>query len=161
WESMEMELVYDVCHNIAKIEKHKGKKVCVHRKGATRAYWPGMTDLPKDYSSVGQPVLIPGSMSTSSYILAGLPGAEETFGSSCHGAGRVMSRSQAIRSFDSTKLQKDMLSGGVYVRATKPHILSEEAGGAYKNVDEVVESVHSAGLAKPVVKLEPIGVVKG
>ncbi|MFH1779549.1 MAG: RtcB family protein [Candidatus Micrarchaeota archaeon] len=161
WESMQVNLLYDVCHNIAKFEEHKGKKVCVHRKGATRAYWKGMKDLPGAFSSIGQPVLIPGSMNTSSFVLVGQPGAEETFGSCCHGAGRVMSRAQAIRSFDSDKLQKEMIANEIYVRATKPRILSEEAGGAYKKVDEVVDCVRRAGLANLVAKIEPIGVIKG
>ncbi|MBU1197666.1 RtcB family protein [Candidatus Micrarchaeota archaeon] len=165
WESLGMELVYDVCHNIAKFEEHevngKMQEVCIHRKGATRAFWKGRKEIPTAYRNVGQPVIIPGSMNTASYVLVGLPGAKESFGSSCHGAGRVMSRKQALRSFRGEQLQKEMEEKGQAVRATSWRSLAEEAGGAYKDVDEVVKAVHMAGISKPVARLVPLGVVKG
>lgn len=164
WESMEMELVYDVCHNIAKFEKHEvnGKMtdVCIHRKGATRAFWKGHPELPEDYKNVGQPVIIPGSMNTSSYLLCGLEGSKESFGTVCHGAGRVMSRHAAIREFKDT-VEKELNTQGIIYKAQDRHLLAEEAGGAYKNVDLVVKSVEDAGLAQIVAKMIPLGVVKG
>ena len=155
--------VYDVCHNIAKIEEHEGHgRLCVHRKGATRAFAPGRNELPKDYRKTGQPAIVPGDMGTASYVLSGTQSAmRETFGSICHGAGRVMSRAKAKRSIDGRKVEK-MLSGkGKYVRAASMDVLAEENPGAYKNVVDVIESVETAGLAEPVVKLNPLGVVKG
>ena len=162
-----MHLLYDVAHNIAKFEKHKvnGKdqELIVHRKGATRAFPAGREELPPEYRSIGQPVLIPGSMGTSSYVLVGQPKALElTWGSTCHGAGRVMSRSQAIHTFRGDKLKDDLwTNNNIYVKATNPKVIAEEAPGAYKNVDQVVESVEKAGISKIVAKLKPIGVVKG
>ncbi len=161
WESHGLHSVYDVCHNIAKFEEHDGKKLCVHRKGATRAFWAGREEVPADYRAVGQPVIIPGSMQTASYVLCGLPGAKESWGTVCHGAGRVMSRHAAIDSFNSDKLASEMNAKHIEVKAKNARTLSEEAGGAYKNVDAVVESVERAGLAKIVAKLEPMGVIKG
>ncbi len=165
WESMGMRTVYDVCHNIAKIEEHEvngvNKKVCVHRKGATRAFWAGRKEVPVAYRSVGQPVLIPGSMSTASYVLVGAQSGRVTFGSSCHGAGRVMSRHQALREFNGNVLQQEMLSAGIQVRAPTPKSLAEEAGGAYKDIDEVIESVKQSGISDVVCRLVPIGVIKG
>ena len=164
WESMEMNVVYDVCHNIAKFEKHEvdgvEKEVCVHRKGATRAFWKGHPQVPVDYRNVGQPALIPGSMNTSSYLMGGLPGSKETWATICHGAGRVMSRHAAIREFQGT-VEKELRDKGVVYKAQDKHLLAEEAGGAYKNVDLVVQSVEDAGLAKIVAKMVPLGVVKG
>ncbi|MBI2445668.1 RtcB family protein [Candidatus Micrarchaeota archaeon] len=164
-DEMGLELVYDVCHNVGKFEEYdiQGKKrnVFVHRKGATRAFWAGHPQVPQAYRAVGQPVIIPGSMNTSSYLLCGLPGAAKTFGSSCHGAGRRMSRHMAIRQFDSRKVEADMVSKGQVIRATQPRLLSEEAGGAYKNVDDVVGAVEKAGISKIVAKMVPLGVVKG
>ncbi len=162
-----MHLLYDVAHNIAKFEKHKvnGKdqELLVHRKGATRAFPAGREELPQEYRSIGQPVLIPGSMGTSSYVLVGQPkGLEISWGSTCHGAGRVMSRGDAIRSFKGDKLKNDLWNEQkIYVRATDPQVIAEEAPGAYKNVDDVVESVEKAGISKIVARLKPIGVVKG
>ncbi len=164
-ESLGLDLVYDVCHNIAKFEEHefdgKKEKVCVHRKGATRAFWKGRKEIPIAYRNVGQPVLIPGSMNTASYVLVGMAGAKETFGSSCHGAGRVMSRAQALRTFRGEQVARDMENKGQAVRAMSLAGLAEEAGGAYKDVDEVVKAVETAGISKRVARLVPLGVVKG
>jgi len=162
-----MDLLYDVTHNIAKFEKHKvdGKmrKLIVHRKGATRAFPKGREELSSEYKSIGQPVLIPGSMGTSSYVLVGQEkGLDVSWGSSCHGAGRLMSRGQAIRSFSGEDIKGDLWTKQhIYVRATKPRVIAEEAPSAYKNIDDVVESVQSAGISKITAKLKPIGVVKG
>lgn len=165
WESMEMNTVYDVCHNIAKVEEHEvdghNKKVCIHRKGATRALWAGRKEVPAAYRSVGQPVLIPGSMQTASYVLVGAPSGKVTFGSSCHGAGRIMSRHQALRDFDGRKLSEDMDKHGIEVVAPTPRSLAEEAGGAYKDIDAVVESVKLGGISNLVCRLVPLGVIKG
>jgi tRNA-splicing ligase RtcB len=165
WEDYEMKLVYDVCHNIAKLEEHEvdgvKRTVCVHRKGATRAFWKGRKEVPVAYRSLGQPVIIPGSMNTASYLLLGLPTAKETWGSTCHGAGRVMSRHEALRHYRGTELWKQMEAQGMAVKATSPQSLAEEAGGAYKNVDDVVKSVEIAGISKMVARFTPIGVIKG
>ncbi len=165
WEQMGMSQVYDVAHNIAKFEDHdvdgKKKSLCVHRKGATRAFWKNHPEVPAAYRNHGQPVIIPGSMQTSSFLLCGLAGAKETWGSTCHGAGRVMSRHEALRNFRGTELQSDMEKAGMAVRATEPKVLAEEAGGAYKDVSAVVESVEMAGLCKIVAKMKPLGVIKG
>ncbi len=161
WESLGMSAVYDVCHNIAKIEEHEGQKLCIHRKGATRAFWKGHPKVPTDYRAVGQPVIIPGSMQTASFVLCGLEGAKESWGSTCHGSGRVMSRSQAKREYRGSDVQKEMEANGLAVRATETSILAEEAGGAYKKVDEVVGAVERAGLCAIVARLKPIGVIKG
>jgi tRNA-splicing ligase RtcB len=165
WDEMGMNLVYDVCHNIAKFEEHevegKNRRVCVHRKGATRAFWKGRKEIPRAYANLGQPVIIPGSMNTASYLLLGQEGAKECFGSSCHGAGRVMSRAAAIRQFGNQSIAKDMEKKGTLVQATEPRLLAEEFGGAYKNIDSVVSSVEKAGLCKIVARMVPLGVVKG
>ncbi len=170
WEKMGLRTVYDVCHNIAKIEEHevkseggtiKAEKVCVHRKGATRAFWAGRDEVPAAYRAVGQPVIIPGTMETASFVLVGSPQAAETFASVCHGAGRVMSRHEAIRAFRGVSVQSEMAKRGITVQSVEPVTLAEEAGGAYKNVDEVVRSVEAAGLARIVAKLTPLGVIKG
>ena len=137
------------------------KNICVHRKGATRAFWKGRKEIPLEYRSIGQPVLIPGSMNTSSYLLLGLEGARQTFGSSCHGAGRVMSRHEALRTFEGGVLKRSMEEKGQVVRAPSLKGLAEEAGGAYKNVDEVVKSVEDAGISRIIAKMSPIGVIKG
>lgn len=165
-EDLGMELVYDVAHNIAKFEVHKvdGKKVelCVHRKGATRAFGPGHPEIPKDYGEIGQPVLIPGSMGTPSYVLVGTDKAmDETFGSTCHGSGRVMSRAEAKRRMRGNAVKDKLLKRGIYVRATHGAVLAEEAPEAYKMSDDVVEVVHRAGISKIVAKLIPLGVAKG
>lgn len=164
----ELKLVYDVAHNIAKVEEHKiggiMKKVCVHRKGATRAFPPNHAETPRAYKKVGQPVIIPGSMGTSSYVLAGTETAmRETFGSVCHGAGRVMSRGAAARQIFSQNisLKQQLEKQGIIIRCRSNRGLAEEAPLAYKDVDEVVEVVATTGLAKKVAKLRPLGVLKG
>jgi tRNA-splicing ligase RtcB len=182
-----LELIYDVAHNIAKIEEHviasEAKqprydfvnngiassqaprndvvKLCVHRKGATRAFGPGSGDVPADYRSVGQPILIPGTMGTASYILVGTPRAEETFFSVCHGAGRVMSRHAALRIRSGQAVKEELESQGIVVRSFSTKGLAEEAPLAYKDINNVVEVVVKAGLAKLVARLKPLGVVKG
>ena len=162
-EALGLETVYDVAHNIAKFEQHGGREVCVHRKGATRAFAPGSDEIPAQYRDVGQPVLVPGDMGTASWVLAGADGAmQDTFGSACHGAGRAMGRKAAARKFDSKRLLKDLWQKQrVYVRARSPRIVSEEAPGAYKDVSQVVEVCHQAGLARKVARMRPLGVVKG
>jgi tRNA-splicing ligase RtcB len=165
-EEMDMKLVYDVCHNIAKLEEHQvdgqRKKVFVHRKGATRAFGPGHSDVPQDYRDVGQPVIIPGDMGTASYVLAGTGKAmTETWGSTCHGAGRTMSRQQAMRQFTSAQIKEDMRRDGIYVRAASKEVLTEEAPHAYKRIDDVVKVVDGAGISKLVARLKPMGVMKG
>jgi tRNA-splicing ligase RtcB len=165
-EELGMEIVYDIAHNIAKLEEHeyKGKKLklCLHRKGATRAFPKEHKDIPKKYKSIGQPVLIPGDMGTASYILVGTEqGLRETFGSTCHGSGRVMSRHEAIRRFRVNYIKNLMLQKNIYTRAASRDVLCEEAPEAYKRVDEVVEAVHSAGISTKVARLKPIGVMKG
>lgn len=162
----ELKLTYDVCHNIAKFEEHKVngeiKELCVHRKGATRAFPAGRKEIPQTYREVGQPVIIPGDMGTTSYVLIGTDKAmEETFGSTCHGAGRVMSRHGAIRRFRGTDIQKKLEAKGQVVRATHPKILAEEASEAYKNIDEVIRSVEMSGISKAVAMVVPLGVAKG
>ncbi len=160
-----IKLIYDVCHNTAKIEKHlvdgKEKSLLVHRKGATRALAPGMKGIPEEYSKVGQPVLIGGSMESSSYLLCGVPSGEETFFTTAHGSGRSMSRKKARKSFNGKTLQKEMMKKGIYVQTSSFSGLAEEAGGAYKDINSVVNSTEMAGLSKPVVKLVPIGNIKG
>jgi tRNA-splicing ligase RtcB len=158
--------VYDVTHNIAKFEEHevKGRKMrlCVHRKGATRAFGPGYKGLPDLYRDVGQPVLVPGSMGTSSYVMVGTQQAMElTFGSTCHGAGRVMSRTQARKKVWGADLRKELEADGIVVRAGSNKGLAEEAPLAYKDVSQVVEVVHGAGIARKVARLEPLAVIKG
>lgn len=158
--------VYDVAHNIAKFEEHEieGKrvKVCVHRKGATRAFGPGRPEVPKAYREVGQPVLVPGSMGTESYVLVGTGRAMEiAFASTCHGAGRVMSRSQALKKIWGADLKRELEEQGIVIRAGSTKGLAEEAPAAYKNVSQVVEVVHGAGLARKVARLRPLAVIKG
>lgn len=165
-DALNMHIVYDVCHNIAKFEEHKVdggmKKVCVHRKGATRAFPAGRKEVPQIYRAVGQPVIIPGSMGTASYLLVGTEGAmEESWASTCHGAGRTMSRHQAIRDFPADQVQKSLDAKGIVLRATGKEIISEEASGAYKDISAVVSSVQEAGLSRIVTRLEPLGVAKG
>ena len=165
-KALQMKLVYDVCHNIAKIETHlvggKQKQLCIHRKGATRAFPSHHPQVPDDYQETGQPVLIPGDMGRYSYVLVGTERAmEETFGSSCHGAGRVMSRHQAIKAAKGRSITREMENRGIYVRASGRETLVEEMPDAYKDVSQVVEIVHNAGIGKKVVKLRPLGVMKG
>ena len=158
--------VYDIAHNMAKIESHTvgGRRLtlCVHRKGATRAFGPGSEVLPAAYRDIGQPVLVPGSMGTSSWVLVGTEGAmDQTFGSTCHGAGRTMSRHQAKRSVHGAGLREELEARGIQVRAGSLSGLAEEAPGAYKDVDRVVEVVHGAGIARRVARLTPLAVIKG
>ncbi len=165
-DALGMELLYDVAHNIAKLEEHevdgKKMKLYVHRKGATRAFGPGRSDIPKEYVNLGQPVLIPGSMGSASYVLAGRTEAmNETFGSSCHGSGRVMSRHQAIREIPASRTLGDLKNKGIELRVRNKKLISEEAEWAYKNVDEVVKSIEGAKISNIVAKLVPLGVAKG
>ena len=158
--------VYDVAHNIGKIERHtvdgQEMEVCVHRKGATRAFAPGNMDVPEDYREVGQPVLVPGSMGTASYVLAGTEGAmQQTFGSTCHGAGRNMSRTAARKQVRGKTLLEDLSRKGIRIRAGSMRGLAEEAPFAYKQVEEVIEVVEGAGIARAVARLEPLAVIKG
>ncbi len=165
-DDLGMDLVYDVAHNVAKLEEHlingKKKEVYVHRKGATRAFPPGYHDLPSAYKDVGQPVLIPGSMGTPSYILHGTTAAMDiSFGSACHGAGRVMSRGQAKHEFYGEKIKQELEAKGITVRATHPSVIAEEAPGVYKSSSDVVDVVHNLGIARKVARVLPIGVAKG
>jgi tRNA-splicing ligase RtcB len=164
--SLGLSLVYDVCHNIAKKEKHlvEGKEelLCVHRKGATRAFSPGHRLVPERYRNAGQPVLVPGDMGRASYVLAGTHRAmEETFGSTCHGAGRVMSRHQALKTARGRSIPQEMAARGIYVRAASQATLAEEMPEAYKDVSKVVNVVHRAGISKLVAKIVPLGAIKG
>ena len=161
-----VDIVYDVCHNIAKFETFDiggaPRRLCVHRKGATRAYPPGHPQTPEPYRTVGQPVLVPGDMGRYSYVLVGTERAmRETFGSTCHGAGRRMSRAQARRSVRGRSLLSDLEASGVHVRATGMATVAEEMPDAYKDVAEVVRVVHDAGISTRVAQLRPIGVIKG
>ncbi len=161
-----LELIYDVCHNIAKVEEHlvdgEKMKLCIHRKGATRAFGPNHPLVPEKYRSIGQPVIIPGDMGRASYLLAGTEGAmKETFGSTCHGAGRLMSRKEATRKFPVADLDRELSNRRVMVRAKSRRTLSEEAPGAYKNVNDVINVVTQVGISKKVAKMKPMGVIKG
>ena len=159
-----MDLVFDVAHNLAKIERHevagRSTEVCVHRKGATRAFGPGHPDLSNDLRSVGQPVLVPGSMGTSSWVLRGVDG-NPAFSSAAHGAGRLMSRKQAKSKSSGPDVKKALESSGISVRPGSVKLLSEEAPYAYKDVDHVALVCEGAGLASRVARLRPVGVVKG
>ncbi|MGD0336039.1 MAG: RtcB family protein [Candidatus Omnitrophota bacterium] len=166
WQKLGMFLIYDVAHNIAKIEKHlvsgKEKKLCVHRKGATRAFGPGHPALPDRYKETGQPVIIPGDMGRNSYLLAGTQKAmEETFGTTCHGAGRVKSRTASAKSTNLNALLKELESKGIIVKASGKATIVEEAPQAYKDVNDVVNVVHNAGIAKRICRMRPLGVIKG
>jgi tRNA-splicing ligase RtcB len=159
-------LLYDVCHNIAKIEKHKigneEKEVCVHRKGATRAFPPGSKMIPQKYQSVGQPVLIPGDMGRYSYVLVGTEKAmEETFGSSCHGAGRNLSRTKAMKTAKGRDLVKELKQKGISIKAKGYKTIAEEMSDAYKDVSDVVDVMHKEGITRKVAKIKPVGVIKG
>jgi tRNA-splicing ligase RtcB len=154
--------VYDVAHNVAKFESHGGRTLCVHRKGATRALPPGSPNIPPVYRAVGQPVFIPGSMGTASFVLVGRPGSmERSFGSACHGAGRRMSRTGARRQITGGQLRRELEARGIVVRCPSARGLAEEAPRAYKDVDRVVGVIERTGLAAAVARLKPIGVVKG
>jgi tRNA-splicing ligase RtcB len=164
--ALRLGVIYDVCHNIAKWEKHqvKGKerRLCVHRKGATRAFPPGHDEIPEAYRQIGQPVLIPGDMGRYSYVLTGTAGAyEETFGSTCHGAGRVMSRQAAKKAARGHDLIGELAAQGVLVRAAGRATVAEEMPNAYKDVADVVDVVHRAGIGHMVARLKPLAVIKG
>jgi tRNA-splicing ligase RtcB len=166
WEAMQMNLVYDVAHNIAKMETHtiddRPKKVCVHRKGATRAFPAGHPEVPSAYRHIGQPVIIPGDMGRASWVLVGQPGSmERTFGTTCHGAGRVMSRTAAVRNAQGRRIDRELAEQGIIARCRSWKGLAEEQPAAYKDVSQVVDVVHRAGLARKVARMRPIGVVKG
>jgi tRNA-splicing ligase RtcB len=166
WQELQMNLVYDVCHNIAKFEEHtvggKQKRLWVHRKGATRAFPPGHPEIPPIYRKVGQPVIIPGDMGRASWVLVGQPGSMvRTFGTTCHGAGRAMSRTAAVKEAAGRRIDKELAARGVIARAQSHKGLAEEQPKAYKNVDEVVEVVDRAGLSRKVARMRPIGVIKG
>lgn len=158
--------IYDIAHNMAKVETHRidGKqmRLCIHRKGATRAFGPGSEDLPSVYRDIGQPVLVPGSMGTASWVLVGTEESmTKTFGSTCHGAGRTMSRKKAKKTIHGATLREELEGRGIQIRAGSMPGLAEEAPDAYKDVDRVVNVVHAAGIAKKVAKLKPLAVIKG
>jgi tRNA-splicing ligase RtcB len=160
-----MEQVYDVSHNTAKIERHEHggteREVLVHRKGATRSLGPGGYDLPSEYRNTGQPVIIGGSMETGSYLLVGTEAGRETFFTTAHGSGRNMSRRSAKKQFDGRKIQREMLHRGIYVRTSSFSGLAEEAGSAYKNIDDVIEATVQAGISRKIARFIPVGNVKG
>lgn len=163
---LRLDLVYDVCHNMAKIETHdvegEKKRLCVHRKGATRAFPPGHPEVPLPYRSVGQPVLIPGDMGRCSYVLVGTEqGFRETYGSACHGAGRLMSRHQAKKAAKGRSIARELEDRGILAKSASRATLVEEISDAYKDVNDVVHVVHEAGIARKVAKLNPLGVIKG
>jgi len=165
-EYEDMPLLYDVAHNVAKFEDHvvdgKAMKVCVHRKGATRAFGPGSPDIPPELTLIGQPVIIPGSMGTSSYVLRGTATAmERTFGSTCHGSGRIMSRSQAKKRMTGKEVAANLLKEGIIVRAPHENAIADEAPDVYKPSEEVVKIVHDVGISRLVARLSPVGVIKG
>ncbi len=165
-KDFELRQVYDIAHNMAKIEEHevggRSVRVCVHRKGATRAFGPGSNVLPSDLRDLGQPVLIPGSMGTASFVLIGTAGAmQQTFGSTCHGAGRVMSRAKAKKMVRGTTLREQLKSRGILICAGSMSGLAEEAPLAYKDVARVVEVVHALGIGRKIARLEPVAVIKG
>ncbi len=164
-QELGMHQIYDVAHNIAKLEEHiidgKKKKVLVHRKGSTRAFGPGMQGIPGIYQKTGQPVIIGGSMETGSYLLAGVEGSKETFCSTAHGSGRTMSRRKAREMFQGRKLQDDMRKRGIYVHTASYAGLAEEAGSAYKSIDDVTTATEEAGISRRVARFVPIGNVKG
>jgi tRNA-splicing ligase RtcB len=163
FKGCEVRQVYDVCHNIAKFEEHAGYgTVCIHRKGATRAFAAGRKEIPETYRDVGQPVIIPGDMGTASYVLVGTETAmKETFGSVCHGAGRIMSRTKATHTYRGEEIKRNLEKTGKVIRADSMKVLSEEAPQAYKDIDEVIKSVEQAGLSRPIARLTPLGVAKG
>jgi len=189
-DKLDMHLVYDVCHNIAKVEKHivdgQEKTLLVHRKGSTRAFPPQHPNLPDDYKSIGQPVLIGGTMGTCSYVLVGETktaalyalilfkhptvvsiatgtdkGMSETFGSTCHGAGRALSRNQSRIKLDHTEVLNKLKENGIAIRVASPKLITEEAPESYKNVCEVIDTCQNAGISQKVVRLRPIAVIKG
>jgi tRNA-splicing ligase RtcB len=164
--SQGMDQIYDVCHNVAKVEGHvidgKERQVCIHRKGATRSFGPGRPEIPEIYRKWGQPVIIPGSMGTASYLLVGTPEAEErSFSSTAHGAGRVMSRHEALHRFRGEQIRDELARKGIELQSTSWKGVAEEASAAYKDVDEVVRVSHEAGIGRLVAKVVPLGVMKG
>jgi tRNA-splicing ligase RtcB (3'-phosphate/5'-hydroxy nucleic acid ligase) len=166
WQRLGMTLLYDVAHNVAKMERHTldgvDAELCVHRKGATRAFPAGHPDLPDAYRAVGQPVIVPGDMGRASWVLVGAPAAmEKSFGTTCHGAGRSLSRTAAVKAAKGRDVRAELAARGVVARATSRRGLDEEQPDAYKDVDRVVDVVHRAGLARRVARLRPVGVVKG
>ncbi|HUG19938.1 MAG TPA: RtcB family protein, partial [Planctomycetaceae bacterium] len=166
WQDLGMDQVYDVAHNIAKFEEHEidgvQKKVWVHRKGATRAFPAGHPEIPELYQSIGQPVMIPGDMGTASWVLIGTEESmQQTFGTTCHGAGRQLSRTAAVRQSKGRRIDQELLNRGVIARSNSWKGLAEEQPDAYKNVDHVVEVVHNAKLSQKVARMRPIGVIKG
>jgi tRNA-splicing ligase RtcB len=159
-------MVYDLSHNIAKVERHvvdgEPRSVCVHRKGATRAFPPGHPEVPARYRAVGQPVLVPGDMGRASYVAVGAPGAmERTFGSTCHGAGRNLSRHAALRLLRGVDVAAELQAAGITVRAERRELLAEEASAAYRDATEVVAVAAGAGMVRPAVRLRPLAVIKG
>ncbi len=164
-EDLGMQMIYDVAHNTAKLERHmvngKEKELLVHRKGATRAFGPGHAEIAAPYREIGQPVIIGGSMETGSYLLVGTSSGAETFFSTAHGSGRTMSRAKARKQWQGRQLQRDLEARGIYVRSTSWAGLAEEAGPAYKNIDEVIAATELAGISRPVARFTPIGNVKG
>jgi len=163
---LRLDLIYDVCHNMAKMETHlvagEEMELCIHRKGATRAFPPGHPEIPEAYQEIGQPVLIPGDMGRCSYVLVGTDqGYQETFGSACHGAGRLMSRHQAKKAARGRSIYRELEDQGIIVKGASKATLVEEIPEAYKDVNDVVNVVHGAGIGKKVLKLKPIGVIKG
>jgi tRNA-splicing ligase RtcB len=165
-KTLRMTLLYDVCHNIAKKETHpvngKPQSLCVVRKGATRAFGPGHPDIPERFRAVGQPILTPGDMGRASYVLCGTDTAmEQTFGSTCHGAGRILSRKAAKKAGKGRLIQQELAQKGILVKYTGRFTLTEEMPEAYKDVSDVVEVVHGAGISKMVARLRPMAVIKG
>ncbi len=165
-DELGMDIVYDVCHNVAKQEEHtvdgETRDVLVHRKGATRAFPAGSPHIPQSYDRVGQPVLVPGSMGTCSWVLSGQPGSmERSFGSTCHGAGRRMSRTQAKKTWWGEDLVEDLGDRGIKVKPASYRVAAEEAPGAYKDVDSVVDACEGVGISRKVTRLDPVGVIKG
>jgi tRNA-splicing ligase RtcB len=161
-ENTKVDLIYDVCHNVGKLEEHDGRKLIVHRKGATRSFAPGRTEYPEKYRQIGQPVIIPGTMGTSSYLLTGTETAmKESFGSTCHGAGRVWSRTKALKTVRGSQIADSLENRGITIRAKSLKTVAEEAPQAYKDVSKVVDICDKAGLSHKVARMVPIGVVKG
>jgi len=165
WESMGMYLLYDCCHNIAKIEEilihGKHVEACIHRKGATRALPPGDNRLPPRFRHTGQPVIVPGDMGRSSYILAGEEGSHETFFSACHGAGRLMSRHKARKQAKGRSISDELHRKGIYAVAARDSTLAEEMPDAYKDISDVVNTISGAGIARVVARMRPLGMIKG
>jgi tRNA-splicing ligase RtcB len=166
FDDLDLNLIYGVCHNILKIEDHdingKQMKLNIHRKGATRAFPPGHPEIPQDYKNIGQPALIPGTMGSASYICVGKPKAMDlSFGSTAHGSGRVMSRSKAKKRYWGEQIKQDLSKKGILVKAASMKVIAEEAPGAYKDIDQVVNVSHDLGIVEKVVRLVPVGVVKG